>query len=225
MTNPDAIDKPANSQKQAEERKLSRRNFVAGAAATSIAMGMAQSVSAAAQGAQATVAPKPENALPKDAPAMYRGTAAGAVLAQLRAAGVRTLFHTNTSGFVPFWEAIYAAGDVQVINMTHEGAGGGRGGWLHDGQQEPRVLLRQPRRHLQRAEQHLQRLERSRPDARHVFGRQGSRTGKDSLRVVGQHSSDRPNRYKVDGRPRVRRRHRALFAARSNSRSDRRAAR
>ena len=52
---------------------------------------------------------------------MFRGTAAGAVLAQLRAAGVRTLFHTNTSGFVPFWEAIYAAGDVQVINMTHEG--------------------------------------------------------------------------------------------------------
>jgi thiamine pyrophosphate-dependent acetolactate synthase large subunit-like protein len=39
----------------------------------------------------------------------------------LRAAGVKTLFHTNTSGFVPFFEAIYAAGDVQVINMTHEG--------------------------------------------------------------------------------------------------------
>jgi benzoylformate decarboxylase len=54
-------------------------------------------------------------------PEIYRGTAAGAVLAQLKAAGVRTLFHTNTSGFVPFFEAIYAAGDVQVINMTHEG--------------------------------------------------------------------------------------------------------
>jgi thiamine pyrophosphate-dependent acetolactate synthase large subunit-like protein len=52
---------------------------------------------------------------------MYTGTPPGAVLAQLKAAGVRTLFHTNTSGFVPFWEAIYAAGDVQVINMTHEG--------------------------------------------------------------------------------------------------------
>src|SRR5262249_59668870 len=50
-----------------------------------------------------------------------KGTAAGAVLAQLKAAGVRTLFHTNTSGFVPFFEAIYNAGDVQVINMTHEG--------------------------------------------------------------------------------------------------------
>ena len=69
------------------------------------------------------VAPKPENALPKVQPEMYTGTSAGAVLAQLRAAGVRTLFHTNTSGFVPFWEAIYKAGDVQVINMTHEGQG------------------------------------------------------------------------------------------------------
>jgi benzoylformate decarboxylase len=59
--------------------------------------------------------------LPKAEPVVYKGTAAGAVIAQLRAAGVRTLFHTNTSGFVPLWEAIDAAGDVQVVNMTHEG--------------------------------------------------------------------------------------------------------
>jgi hypothetical protein len=52
---------------------------------------------------------RPDNPLTKGEPEIYRGTAAGAVLAQLRAAGVRTLFHTNTSGFVPFWEAIYAA--------------------------------------------------------------------------------------------------------------------
>jgi benzoylformate decarboxylase len=52
---------------------------------------------------------------------MYEGTAAGALLAQLKAAGVSTLFHTNTSGFVPFWEAIHADGGVQVINLTHEG--------------------------------------------------------------------------------------------------------
>ena len=45
------------------------------------------------------------------------------MLAQLRAAGVRTLFHTNVSGNVPFFEAIEAAGDVQVINVTHEGHG------------------------------------------------------------------------------------------------------
>ena len=54
---------------------------------------------------------------------MYTGTPSGAMLAQLRAAGVRTLFHTNVSGNVPFCEAIEAAGDVQVINMTHEGQG------------------------------------------------------------------------------------------------------
>ena len=52
---------------------------------------------------------------------MYEGTAAGAVLEQLRAAGVRMLFHTNTSGYTPFWEAVDRAGDVQVINVTHEG--------------------------------------------------------------------------------------------------------
>ena len=44
--------------------------------------------------------PNPKT-LPKDQPEIYRGTASGAVLAQLKAAGVRTLFHTNTSGFGP----------------------------------------------------------------------------------------------------------------------------
>jgi thiamine pyrophosphate-dependent acetolactate synthase large subunit-like protein len=39
----------------------------------------------------------------------------------MKAAGVRTFFHTNTSGFVPLWEAIHEAGDIQVINFTHEG--------------------------------------------------------------------------------------------------------
>jgi len=79
---------------------------------------MGHGVAEAPQGASAS---KPEDTLAKQQPEIYKGTAAGAVVAQLRAAGVRTLFHTNTSGFVPFWEAIYAAGDVQVINMTHEG--------------------------------------------------------------------------------------------------------
>ena len=99
--------------------KPSRREFIAASAATGVALGMGQGTAATSprQGA----ALRPENALPKGAPEIYKGTAAGAVVAQLRAAGVRTLFHTNTSGFVPFFEAIEAAGDVQVINMTHEG--------------------------------------------------------------------------------------------------------
>src|SRR5205823_5250607 len=97
----------------------SRREFLAATAASGIALGgMGQRADAAPpQAAGATVA----DASPARPPEMYQGTAAGAVLAQLRAAGVRTLFHTNTSGFVPFFEAIYAVGDVQVINMTHEG--------------------------------------------------------------------------------------------------------
>ena len=97
---------------------LSRRDFIAATAATGIALGAGRPTVAAAQ---APVPPKPEDALPKIQPEIYTGSAAGAVLAQLRAAGVRTLFHTNTSGFMPLWEAVYKAGDVQVINMTHEG--------------------------------------------------------------------------------------------------------
>jgi hypothetical protein len=73
------------------------------------------------------------HAPPRAAPEVFKGHGCRRVVAQLRAAGVRTLFHTNTSGFVPFWEAIYAAGDVQVINMTHEGQAVARGGGLHDG--------------------------------------------------------------------------------------------
>src|SRR3954471_21411481 len=96
---------------------VSRREFLAATAATGVALGVGQGTAPA----QERAALKPENALTKGVAEVYKGTAAGAVLAQLRAAGVRTLFHTNTSGFVPFFEAIYAAGDVQVINMTHEG--------------------------------------------------------------------------------------------------------
>ena len=96
---------------------MKRREFIT--AASGIALGAGQA--AGTTPPQSTPALKPENALPKSEPEIYKGTAAGAVLAQLKAAGVRTLFHTNTSGFVPFWEAIYTAGDVQVINMTHEG--------------------------------------------------------------------------------------------------------
>jgi benzoylformate decarboxylase len=119
MTTPRAIKKPAASVQKEGPGALSRRDFIAGAAATGLTLGVAPSVAAAPQGA---VAPRPENALPKDPPIMYTGSASGAVLEQLRAAGVKTLFHTNTSGFGPFWEAIYKAGDVQVINVTHEGA-------------------------------------------------------------------------------------------------------
>jgi benzoylformate decarboxylase len=73
-------------------------------------------------GAAASAAPSPLDSLPKgERLEMYEGTASGAVVAQLKAAGLRTFFHVNTSGFVPLWEAIYTAGDVQVINMTHEG--------------------------------------------------------------------------------------------------------
>jgi thiamine pyrophosphate-dependent acetolactate synthase large subunit-like protein len=104
--------------------KPSRREFIRVSAVTGIAStgitSLAQPASAAAQ-APAT---NPQNALPKIEPIrMYEGTAAGAVIEQLRTAGVKTIFHTNTSGFSPLWDAIYSSGDVQIIMVTHEGQG------------------------------------------------------------------------------------------------------
>jgi len=116
MKTPKKLQKAASSPEESTTA-FSRRDFITAAAATGIAIGVGQPAVASA----AVVAPSPENSLPDTKPEMFTGTPSGAVLAQLKAAGVRTLFHTNTSGFVPFWEAIYAAGDVQVINMTHEG--------------------------------------------------------------------------------------------------------
>jgi thiamine pyrophosphate-dependent acetolactate synthase large subunit-like protein len=105
---------------------VSRRDFLAATAATGVALGAGPSVSALAQDAPASGAAAAQGAAVAPLPTaqtfdMYEGTAAGAVLAQLRAAGVRMIFHTNTSGFGPFWEAIDQVGDVQVINVTHEG--------------------------------------------------------------------------------------------------------
>jgi thiamine pyrophosphate-dependent acetolactate synthase large subunit-like protein len=116
MKTPETSKKAAQSEESGSVG-LSRRDFIAATAATGLALGVGESAAASPQ----VLTPKPENSLPTGKPEMYTGTPSGAVLAQLRAAGIRTLFHTNTSGFVPLWEAVDAAGDVQVINMTHEG--------------------------------------------------------------------------------------------------------
>ena len=106
---------------------VSRRDFLAATAVTGIALGAGSAASAHAQegpvsGSAAVPQSETISSLPTSEPfEMYEGTAAGAVLEQLRAAGVRMLFHTNTSGYTPFWEAVDRAGDVQVINVTHEG--------------------------------------------------------------------------------------------------------
>ena len=106
---------------------VSRREFLAATAVTGITLGAGASAPALAQDRPvSSSAAAPQNAASSPLPTtepfeMYEGTAAGAVLAQLRAAGVRMIFHTNTSGFVPFWEAIDRVGDVQVINVTDEG--------------------------------------------------------------------------------------------------------
>jgi thiamine pyrophosphate-dependent acetolactate synthase large subunit-like protein len=118
MGTPKVIKGPVTPQ-ESGTNTLSRRSFIAATAATGIAVGVGQSAMASPQ----VLTSHPEYPLPKAEPELFMGTAAGAMLAQLRAAGVRTLFHTNVSGNVPFYEAIEAAGDVQVINVTHEGQG------------------------------------------------------------------------------------------------------
>lgn len=105
---------------------VSRRDFVRITTATGIAALAGQSVAALAQQAPATGDHSASSAakLPKSEPLqIYEGTGAGAVLEQLRASGVRKIFHTNTTGFSELWDAVYSAGDVQVIMVTHEGQG------------------------------------------------------------------------------------------------------
>jgi benzoylformate decarboxylase len=112
-----------STEKPASE-SVSRRDFLAATAATGLALGAGSPVPTLAEQGQAATASQgaPPVPLPTGGSVeMYEGTAAGAVLAQLRAAGVRMLFHTNTSGYMPLWEAVDASGDVQVINVTHEG--------------------------------------------------------------------------------------------------------
>ena len=106
---------------------VSRRDFLAATAVTGIALGTGPSASALVQDSPvSSPAAAPQNPASSPLPTtepfeMYEGTAAGAVLEQLRAAGVHTIFHTNTSGYGAFWEAVDRVGDVQVINVTHEG--------------------------------------------------------------------------------------------------------
>jgi len=52
-------------------RKPSRRDFIAATAASGVALGMGRGIAAAPQDASA---PRPENALPKGAPEIYKGT-------------------------------------------------------------------------------------------------------------------------------------------------------
>src|SRR5216684_900608 len=102
---------------------VSRRDFIRVTAATGIVSTGIASLTESAS-AQEKPASTPENSLQKSEPLrMFEGTVAAAALEQLKAAGIRTIFHTNTSGYAPLWDAVYSAGDVQVIMVTHEGQG------------------------------------------------------------------------------------------------------
>jgi len=126
MTPPLKKNENAEKPQQSVPDAVSRRDFVRVTTATGIAALAGQSVAALAQEKPAPGVVKPVSdvqKLPKGEPQMYEGTAAGAIVEQLRACGVRKIFHTNTSGLSTIWDAVYSAGDVQVIMVTHEGQG------------------------------------------------------------------------------------------------------
>ncbi|MBI4463350.1 MAG: thiamine pyrophosphate-binding protein [Acidobacteria bacterium] len=104
---------------------VSRRDFIRVTTATGIASLAVPSVAAFAQENPVLRGENPTSSgekLPKSEPLkIYEGPAGGAVVEQLRAAGIRTVFHTNTTGVAPIFDGVLAAGDMQVINVTHEG--------------------------------------------------------------------------------------------------------
>lgn len=51
---------------------------------------------------------------------IMEGTAGALLVEQLRAAGIKYIFHTNTSGVAPVMDALVDARDMQLIMVTHE---------------------------------------------------------------------------------------------------------
>lgn len=101
-------------------RRLSRRRFISRmanwgfsvAAATSILDSLTPLVNAEASGSASAAAPPAT---------IIEGTGGELLVEQLRAAGVRFIFNTNSSGTYPVFDALVDRPDVQVIEVTQEG--------------------------------------------------------------------------------------------------------
>ena len=96
-------------------KKSSRRDFIQAVTAVGISSLAAESLLASVQldlgsGDGLDMAP----------PRTLEGTAGSLLVEQLKAAGVKYIFHTNTSGLVTMTDSINT-NDMQVIMITHEG--------------------------------------------------------------------------------------------------------
>jgi len=54
---------------------------------------------------------------------MLEGTAGALIVEQLKSAGVRYIFHTNTTGMEPIFDAVLSSGGIEVIMFTDERLG------------------------------------------------------------------------------------------------------
>ncbi|MCZ6485510.1 MAG: thiamine pyrophosphate-binding protein, partial [Acidobacteria bacterium] len=96
-------------------KKSSRRDFIQAVTAVGISSLAAESLLASVQldlgsGDELGMAP----------PRTLEGAGGSLLVEQLKAAGVKYIFHTNTSGLVTMTDSINT-NDMQVIMITHEG--------------------------------------------------------------------------------------------------------
>ncbi len=96
-------------------KKTSRRDFIQAVTALGFTSMAAESLLASAQldlGSADETGPSQ--------PRMVEGSAGSLIVEQLKAAGVKYIFHTNTSGLESMTDAV-DTNEMQVIMVTHEG--------------------------------------------------------------------------------------------------------
>lgn len=96
-------------------KKTSRRDFIQAVTAMGFTSMAAESLLASAQ-LDFGSADEPGHSQPR----MVEGSAGSLIVEQLKAAGVKYIFHTNTSGLESITDAV-DTNEMQVIMITHEG--------------------------------------------------------------------------------------------------------
>ena len=96
-------------------KRSSRRDFIQAVTAMGITSLAAESLLASVQ-----LDSGADDGAGQSQPRMVEGTAGSLIVEQLKAAGVKYIFHTNTSGVVTLTDAVDNR-EMQVIMITHEG--------------------------------------------------------------------------------------------------------
>ncbi len=97
--------------------KTSRRDFIQAVTALGVSSAAAESLLASVQQERAaSQAPARDETV-----RMAEGTAGSLLVEQLKAAGVKYIIHSNTSGVDAIMDTVADSSDMQVIMVTHEG--------------------------------------------------------------------------------------------------------